>query len=625
MATLTFDDENLAETDEYFYENANMIDYEPLYRNFTAIQNDLLQYDEQIQLNTIQSFDSTNIKYETEPVHLNGNADVNFPDLSKTTDRSILNLIQIIEDIGYNPQSPFLNFSSNKNTLSNMTYNHDEVHESCANNPPIHIDRQYYQSWYHDRYRRSASMIPYYSVNQACRNTTQTQSDDNRLDSVNQSSVKTDVTVKQMSDNCFQNKINLIYGSDDLDTISSVSSHYSSVDGKNSPTVSERSVTPITLKKIENSKPKQITIREYYPRKDVQSLMVNGSISPRSQRNIHNNSYEQNLYNNSYEQNRRNNRYEQNLHNIPYEQNRYNNSYEQNNSYEPIIHNCTDMYQDPNTDIITKPNPDKVVYKQKITVRYLVPPTPPVPGPLIIREILPPRPPSPSPLIIEQQEPAPPTPSPLILREMPPPPPPIQEPKIITKMVPQESQSSQHAIAESNHPLPPKPQSIIIEKWLPYKPSPPREVIYERVVESSSSAAEFQPTDTITNCEGRNSNSIPRLSIPVHIEQSKSYDYLDKQQQQPLSAFDQLAQATQQQLEAIQQQVVKQMQIQQQWLANQHQQHMNMCMQMPLTLTTPALVINHPPITRTTNLYTSTDAFQQQIFCQQPFMYPSYI
>ena len=53
MATVTCNDENLAETDEVSYENAGMIDNEPFYRNFAAIQNDLRHYDNQKQLNTV--------------------------------------------------------------------------------------------------------------------------------------------------------------------------------------------------------------------------------------------------------------------------------------------------------------------------------------------------------------------------------------------------------------------------------------------------------------------------------------------------------------------------------------------------------------------------------------------
>jgi len=50
---------------------------------------------------------------------------------------------------------------------------------------------------------------------------------------------------------------------------------------------------------------------------------------------------------------------------------------------------------DPSPHIIRKKLDDHhqpIVYKQQIAVRYLCPPTPPPPAPLIIREIRPPEP-----------------------------------------------------------------------------------------------------------------------------------------------------------------------------------------------------------------------------------------
>jgi hypothetical protein len=42
---------------------------------------------------------------------------------------------------------------------------------------------------------------------------------------------------------------------------------------------------------------------------------------------------------------------------------------------------------DPNPQIIRKHASDAVTYKQEVAVRYLRPPTPPPPGPLIIKEV----------------------------------------------------------------------------------------------------------------------------------------------------------------------------------------------------------------------------------------------
>jgi len=56
---------------------------------------------------------------------------------------------------------------------------------------------------------------------------------------------------------------------------------------------------------------------------------------------------------------------------------------------DPYIHEDVTripLNYDPNPEIIYRDNPNKVVYLQKVGVRYLKPPTPPPPEPIIIRE-----------------------------------------------------------------------------------------------------------------------------------------------------------------------------------------------------------------------------------------------
>jgi hypothetical protein len=53
--------------------------------------------------------------------------------------------------------------------------------------------------------------------------------------------------------------------------------------------------------------------------------------------------------------------------------------------YQQFLREHPDVNNDPNPQIIMKPNPDQYTYQQNVSVRYLVPPTPPPPGPLIIR------------------------------------------------------------------------------------------------------------------------------------------------------------------------------------------------------------------------------------------------
>lgn len=56
MATITtHHDESLVESNEILYTNANMIDSEPLYKNFTTIQAFRQQNNEEKQSNTVGS------------------------------------------------------------------------------------------------------------------------------------------------------------------------------------------------------------------------------------------------------------------------------------------------------------------------------------------------------------------------------------------------------------------------------------------------------------------------------------------------------------------------------------------------------------------------------------------
>ncbi|CAF3390619.1 unnamed protein product [Rotaria socialis] len=134
---------------------------------------------------------------------------------------------------------------------------------------------------------------------------------------------------------------------------------------------------------------------------------------------------------------------------------------------------------DPNPQIIRKQANDAVTYKQEVAVRYLRPPTPPPPGPLIIKEVRNPALPPAPPIVIRQRPPRPATPPPLIIRERPPQPPAQLAPKLVTKPLPAPPPPPRRVIIERMPPLPPKPQSIIVERWLPYKQQK-RRVIYQK-------------------------------------------------------------------------------------------------------------------------------------------------
>ncbi|CAF0831626.1 unnamed protein product [Adineta ricciae] len=142
------------------------------------------------------------------------------------------------------------------------------------------------------------------------------------------------------------------------------------------------------------------------------------------------------------------------------------------------------MKRDPNTRVVQRPPEEDVVYKQRVFVRYLQPPTPPVGGTIIVREKQPPPPPPDPPIVIKRAPPAPPTPPPVIIRERPPPLPAPEGTTVIDKIVPPGPKPQRQVVIEQYPPLPPKPQDVIIERWLPMAPRQ-RRILYERLPPTS--------------------------------------------------------------------------------------------------------------------------------------------
>jgi hypothetical protein len=363
---------------------------------------------------------------------------------SKNIDGHIFNLTQIVEDIGYNTNTPFMRSSPDPNiknvsALLNIILKMGGAHGPLVNVWRSRINNDYFQRWYLEKYyQRSASLTQHNTMNNIDEQTTQnTGSRDYQSNILIDNFVKTKLPNQQMTnDKYYDKEIRQIFGYDDIDTQStqstqsSVSSYSSSneIELKNNQQKSP-SITSILKKKNNNNSNSQtkhhVTIRENYPTNEINQSVSSQKIN-------------------------------ENQHIL--------------SNYQQFIHNHPDLYNDPNPEIITKPNPDHITYQQNVSVRYLVPPTPPPPGPLIIRgrnyfhikkilfifiylEIVPPRPPSPPPLIIKYQEPSPPTPPPLILREAPPPPPPHQETTVITKVLQPEPQSSRRVIVEHSAPV----------------------------------------------------------------------------------------------------------------------------------------------------------------------------
>ncbi|CAF0789066.1 unnamed protein product [Adineta ricciae] len=138
------------------------------------------------------------------------------------------------------------------------------------------------------------------------------------------------------------------------------------------------------------------------------------------------------------------------------------------------------MKCDPNTRVIHRPPENDVVYRQRVFVKYLQPPTPPIAGSIIVRERQLPQPPPDPPLVIRRPPPPPPpTPPPVVIRERPPPIPPPEGTTIINKIIPPPPKPPRQVIIEQFPRLPPKPRDVILEKWLPVAPRQ-RRIFYER-------------------------------------------------------------------------------------------------------------------------------------------------
>lgn len=82
-----------------------------------------------------------------------------------------------------------------------------------------------------------------------------------------------------------------------------------------------------------------------------------------------------------------------------------------------------------------------------------------------------------------------------------------------------------------------------------------------------------------------------------------------QQHHQQTQAFNQLAWNSHQQILAMQQRSRQQVQAHQQWAANQWQQHAaNMYVPLSTQLTTPSLIVYHPPVTTS---YVQTQEYRQ--------------
>lgn len=204
--------------------------------------------------------------------------------------------------------------------------------------------KQYVPRWYQAKYQSYASSIQSKTVSNVDEDATE-KIDDSQSDISTDSVDSNNVMIEDIDEDSLQDQIKHIYGIDDGDASSSVS-NLSSTIHEIKPN-SDQYISTSVLKPIDNLtiKPK-LTIREYYPSKEIPSIMCHrSSLSAQSSNTT------------------------------------------SDNQYELLIENDLELNQDPNPEIVIKKNPEQVVYKRNVSIRYLVPPTPPPPGPLIIRGI----------------------------------------------------------------------------------------------------------------------------------------------------------------------------------------------------------------------------------------------
>ena len=269
---------------------------------------------------------------------------------SKRVDGHVFNLIRIVEDIGHSQRSAFMRTSSDPNTkhvsaLLNIVLKMGGAQGPLVNAWRSRIDDAYFQRWYLEKQtQRSASTIQ--------RNETTTQIPrDYQSTMVVNNSVSPRVPSKAMHDERhYDNDWQNVYGYADVDTNSTGSSQsssaYSEMELKNRHLyTNEHSSPSITsiLKKGQQSSPvkHRVTIRD-----ENSASQFNPSASMQ-----HTNG----------------------------------GSTEILTDYQQFLREHPELNNDPNPQIIVRPNPDQVTYQQNVSVRYLVPPTPPPPGPLIIR------------------------------------------------------------------------------------------------------------------------------------------------------------------------------------------------------------------------------------------------
>ena len=146
-------------------------------------------------------------------------------------------------------------------------------------------------------------------------------------------------------------------------------------------------------------------------------------------------------------------------------------------------------------------------------------------------------------------------------------------------------------------------------------------MIYERFVEEPA-VSHFQPSRPISEFLPHASSSEPRDRIPIPVHRENLSNEMPVQQP---SLFERMAQTTQEQIEGLERRTREQIEHHQRWMENQWEQHTSLFMPMIPLMTTPTLIVNHPPIIRSTNVtFNQEAALQEHIYIEPSYLYPFY-
>jgi len=123
---------------------------------------------------------------------------------------------------------------------------------------------------------------------------------------------------------------------------------------------------------------------------------------------------------------------------------------------------------DTNPEVVRLRHPNCADRVQQLAIKYLKPPRPPTPGPIVIKqEPNVPTAPAP-PIIIRQLAPEPCQPPPVVVRERPPAPPEPIGPKTVVIPGQRLPPPPRRVIIEKLAQAPPQLQAVTVERWLPY-------------------------------------------------------------------------------------------------------------------------------------------------------------